>query len=40
MREITISNRAQKNIEVLFNHLELKWSEKVKKKFVLKLYDK
>ena len=39
MREITISNRAQKNIEILFNHLELKWSEKVKKKFALKLYD-
>jgi plasmid stabilization system protein ParE len=39
MRDITISNRAQKNIEILFNHIELKWSEKVKKKFALKLYD-
>ena len=39
MREITISNRAQKNIEILLNQLELKWSEKVKKKFALKLYD-
>jgi len=39
MREITISNLAQKNIEILFNHLELKWSKKVKKKFAIKLYD-
>ncbi len=35
MREITISNRAQKNIEILFGHLELKLSVKVKKKFAL-----
>ena len=31
MREITISDRAQKNIEILLNYLELKWSEKVKR---------
>lgn len=31
MREITISDRAQKNIEILLNHIELKWSEKVKR---------
>ena len=39
MREIIISTRAQKNIENIFNYLELKWSEKVKKEFALKLYN-
>ena len=39
MREIIISTRAQKNIENLFNYLELKWSERIKKEFALKLYN-
>ena len=39
MREIIISTRAQKNINNLFEYLELKWSEKVRKEFALKLYS-
>jgi plasmid stabilization system protein ParE len=39
MREIIISTRAQKNITKLFEYLELKWSEKVRKEFAVKLYS-
>ena len=39
MREIIISTRAQKNIAKLLEYLELKWSEKVRKEFAVKLYN-
>lgn len=39
MREINIPTRAQKNITNTFEYLELKWSEKVRKEFAVKLYN-
>ena len=39
MREIIISTRAQKNITNTFTYIEIKWSEKIRKEFALKLYN-
>lgn len=36
-REIVITPRAQVEIEAIFEYLELKWNEKIKKKFANKI---
>lgn len=38
MREVVITPRAQKELNQLFEYLELKWNLKVKNDFVIKLH--
>ncbi|WP_264532035.1 type II toxin-antitoxin system RelE/ParE family toxin [Flavobacterium sp. N502540] len=39
MRQIIISDLAQSAIENLLEYLEVKWSERIRKKFAIKLYQ-
>ncbi|WP_202702867.1 type II toxin-antitoxin system RelE/ParE family toxin [Flavobacterium sp. UGB4466] len=39
MRQIIISDLAQSAIENLLEYLEVKWSERIRKKFATKLYQ-